>query len=169
VSEIEITPATIVDMADMAEAVMASRAQWGVIRDVWQAGQSWSLWRDDRLIGVAGLKPIGPKADPDFIGPPDPYLQAVAWFHFCPGASRSMLAIVRAIRLTMDASPYRAIVTLCTSDAGKRIARATGFAFAEHSEFGEVWAYGRSSGYTDGRSCTAEPTAKRDPASKPAV
>jgi len=130
---LKIAPATIVDLADMAEHVRASRAQWGIIREATRTGSAWSLRQGDELLGVAGLVPIGPG-------------QAEAWFHFRPAAAGSMRAIVRAIRLTMDASPYRAIVTLCTSKAGSRIARAAGFAFAEPSDFGEVWAYGRASG-----------------------
>jgi hypothetical protein len=127
--DLQIAPATLLDMADLAEAVGATRSQWGFIRETWQIGPSWALRAGGQLVGVAGLAPIGPG-------------QAEAWFHFRPAAAGVMLAVVRAIRLTMDASPYRAIVTFCTSEPGKRIARAAGFHFAEHSEFGEVWAYG---------------------------
>lgn len=128
-SEIKITPSTIIDLADMAEQLQASRVHWGIIRQAHSDGQTWTLRQAGEVIGVAGLWPIGPG-------------QAEAWFHFRPAAARNMLGIVRAIRLTMDRSPYSAIVTLAKSEAGRRTARAAGFAFAGHSDFGEVWAYG---------------------------
>lgn len=127
--EIKIEPATLLDMAELAETVSASRAQWSIIRDTHAAGPSWTLRLGEDLVGIAGLAVIGPG-------------QAEAWFHFRAEAAPVMRQVCRAIRLTMDASPYRAIVTLTTSEAGRRIARLTGFRLAGHSELGEVWAYG---------------------------
>ncbi len=144
--EIKTDAATLLDLAEMAGHAHASRLQWAVMREVFDDSQTWAIRHEGRLVGLAGLAPIGPG-------------QAESWFHFWPEASALMLPIVRAIRLTLAAAPYRAIVTLCTSEAGSRICRAAGFVFAERSEHGEVWAYAGSSGRGPREAGNGEPAA----------
>lgn len=120
------SPATIFDMAELAGAV--SRPMWAVAREMWANGSTFAVRDGEQLIGLAGFYPID--------GAPG---AAEAWFNFTPAAARHMLAICRAIKLTIRASGYREIVAVCTSEAGKRIATAAGMTFFEKTDLGEVW------------------------------
>lgn len=122
------SPATIFDMAELSGAI--SRPMWTVAREMWANGSTFALRDGDRLIGLAGFYPIE--------GAPD---AAEAWFNFTPAAAAHMLAICRAIRLTIRASGYREIVAVCTSEAGKRIAASAGMTFFEKTDLGEVWSW----------------------------
>ena len=144
--ELEIDAGTVLDLAEMAEDIGATRLQWAAMREVFADSTSWSIRHRGQLVGLVGLATIGPD-------------QAEAWFHFWPTAAGLMLPVVRAIRLTLPTTPYRAIVTLCTSEAGARICRAAGFVFAGHCDGNEVWAYAGSSGRGPREAGDGEPAA----------
>jgi hypothetical protein len=122
-------PASIFDMAELIGAT--TRLQWAAAREMHANGRTWAV-RDPqgRLILLAGLYPV----DGD---PP----AAEAWFNIAPGAGVHLLGILRVVKLTIGASQYGDIVTVCRSEAGKRIARAVGFSFYAHSTLGEVWTW----------------------------
>jgi hypothetical protein len=52
---------------------------------------------------------------------------AEGWLLMAPAARRHMLEIVRAIRLTGAATPYRRRIVKVTTPEGRRIARAAGY------------------------------------------
>jgi hypothetical protein len=118
------TPATILDVAELSGAI--SPLMWAVAREMWANGQTWAIRVDDELVGIAGIYPLQPE-----IGE--------CWFNVKPQAARHMLAIVRAIRLTIRESRYREIVVACDTPAGVRIARSAGFSFHAATQNGEVW------------------------------
>lgn len=120
--EIE-TPASIFDMADMSGA--ATQINWAIAKQMWAHGESYVLRQSGEAIGLFGLYPNDGWAE--------------AWFCVRPKCSEHMLFIVRNIRLTLDAAPYPSIVTFCATDAGKRIARLSGFRFVEHWNNTELW------------------------------
>jgi hypothetical protein len=117
-------PASIFDMAELGGAI--SRTQWAVVREMHENGDTWAMRYGDELVLVLGLYPIDE-------------VTAEAWFQFGPGASRHMVEIIRRIKLTIGSTGYRVIVTVCHSEAGKRIARAVGLTFHAPSAIGEIW------------------------------
>jgi hypothetical protein len=117
------SPATIFDMAEMGGA--RSQLHWAVVKEMWSGGSTWSLRHDGNLVGLFGLYPIEGGAE--------------AWFNLRPDLGRSMLFVIRQIRLTLVSISYPEIVVLCTSAAGSRIAAASGFQFVEHTDRGELW------------------------------
>lgn len=119
------TPATIFELAELGGA--QTSLSWRVLREMWKNGDTWSLWSGEDLVALIGLYPI------------DDSETVEAWFNVVPGASKHMLQILRHMRLTIQAGDYPHIVVICVTSAGKRIARACGFTFAETSDFGEVW------------------------------
>jgi hypothetical protein len=123
------TPATILDMAELGGA--GTQLHWAVVKEMWSAGETFTLRDGDQLIGLFGLYPIPGGAE--------------AWFNVRPQTAQHMRFIVRQIRLTLASRSYPEIVVLCTSWAGCRIAWLTGFQFAEKSERGEIW-HGRFAG-----------------------
>lgn len=118
------TPATLLDMAELSGA--SSRLAWAVVREMHSGGQTWAIHDGDRLVAIAGLYPVDE-------------VTGEAWFNIRPDAGRHMLSIVRAVRLTIRASPYREIVVLCLTGAGSRIARAAGFSFHSTTGQTEIW------------------------------
>ncbi|WP_054782857.1 hypothetical protein [Pseudovibrio denitrificans] len=105
---------------------------WKVAKLQLKQGRSWALHDDTgELVSVAGLFPW-PNGDLE------------AWWMVTPKAENSMLQIVRAIRLTLEASEYGEIYTLVQSKAGGRVARLAGFELVGTTENLEIWQYGRS-------------------------
>jgi hypothetical protein len=134
---IEVTsPATIFDMAELGLA--SSRLQWAVVKEMHATGRTWAARAPStetgggRLILLCGLYPI----DAD---------TAEAWFNAAREAAPHMRAILRQVKLTIRECGYRDIVTVCRSDAGKRIASAAGFSFHAPTGLGEVWTWKVSS------------------------
>lgn len=117
------TPATIFDMAELAGA--RTQLHWAVVKEMWAGGETFSLRLDGKLIGLFGLYPIESGAE--------------AWFIVTADAANHMHYLIRQIRLTLVSRSYSEIVVLCTSEAGKRIARILGFCFVEQTERGEIW------------------------------
>ncbi|MBZ9856751.1 hypothetical protein LB566_23445 [Mesorhizobium sp. CA13] len=111
-------------MAELSGA--SSRLMWAVAREMWATGTTFAIRDGAELIGLAGIYPLKPDC-------------GECWFNVRPAGAGHMLAICRAIKLTIRASGYREIVAVCTSDAGKRIAAAAGMQFFERTEMGEVW------------------------------
>jgi hypothetical protein len=105
------SPATLFDMAEMCG--ISSRIQWAVAREAWRSGETFALRDDDRLLGVFGLYPIEHGAE--------------AWFDIRPEAAPFMLRLIRDIRLTLASRSYPEIVVICHTNAGRRIAAASGF------------------------------------------
>ncbi|MET3601043.1 hypothetical protein [Martelella mangrovi] len=120
--EIE-TPATIFDMADMADA--HTQIHWAIAKQMWSHGETHVLREDGKPICLFGIYPNDGWAE--------------AWFSVRPECARHMGLIVRHGRLTLDAAPYPAIVTFCATDAGRRLARLCGFRFVEHWNNTELW------------------------------
>lgn len=123
---IVIAPANLFDMAELCGA--RSRMQWAVAREMWAGGNVWAAHCDGKAVAIAGLYPIEGRED-----------AAEAWFDVAPAAAHHMLEICRAMKLTIQASGYREIVTIVRTDAGQRIAKAVGLQFFGSSELGEVW------------------------------
>jgi len=121
------SPSTIVDLANLSNTM--DPVSWAVVREMWRVGDSFTLLWDGKAIAIANLYPMD-----------DGGYEAT--FNFTPEATKHMLAIVRATRLTLIERAYPAIVTLCVTDAGARLARAVGFFHAKASPNGEVYAYG---------------------------
>lgn len=121
-----ISPATIFDLAALAGA--RSRLHWAVAREMHGGGLTWALREDGETIGLFGLYPTDGGAE--------------AWFNVAPAAARHMGFIIRRTRLTLAHAPYPAIVVLCTSAAGVRIARACGFQFVKRTDGADI--YGKS-------------------------
>jgi hypothetical protein len=136
---VTVARADLFDLAALGGAT--SRAQWHLVRDIADRGDTYALREDGDLIGLAFFVPIGEIEGMTVIE---------VNFNPAPAASRAMLGIVRAARLTIEASPYRAIVTICRSEAGKRFAALAGFFPAGQSERGEVWIHGRRADGADG-------------------
>jgi hypothetical protein len=160
---VTVEPATIIDLAALSGAM--TRRQWRVAKFMRQIGEIYALRAAaplrsvpssanaasgptaTRLIALGYLCPI--------LGTPD----VEAGFNFSPvddeerglgRADRHMLGIFRAIRLTLDASPYASIVTETRTGAGERLARAAGFTpTGRQGTIGEIWSYG---GHAHGRS-----------------
>ena len=107
-------PADLLDLADLGGAM--TRVQWGILRHMWASGPTWALSADGRRLAVCGLYPV------DDAG-------YEAWFNFSADARPHLLAIARAVRLTLSAAHYGEIVACCRSKAGVRFARAAGFSF----------------------------------------
>lgn len=122
-----VSPATIFDMAELAGA--KTQLHWAVVKEMWSGGDTFTLRFDDKLIGLFGLYPIETGAE--------------GWFIVTPDAAKHMHFLISQIRLTLASSSYSEIVVLCTSEAGKRIARLLGFCFIEKTERGEIW-HGRN-------------------------
>ena len=120
------SPATLIDMAELCD--VRSRLTWAVVREMWAGGRTFAARDGQRTVALAGFYPID--GDPE---------KVEAWFNVTPAASRHMLGICRAMKLTIRTSGYREIVAIVSTDAGKRIARALGFRFFGASELGEVW------------------------------
>jgi len=116
-------PATLFDMAEMGGA--GTRTGWMIAREMWRGGETFALQDGDQLIGLFGLYPIEGGAE--------------AWFNVRPDAGRHMGFIIRQIRLTLVSRDYPEIVVLCTSQAGRTIARRLGFRFVQTVEYGEIW------------------------------
>lgn len=114
------SPADLRDMAELGGAM--TRVQWAILRDMWASGPTWSLSVAGAPVALCGLYPLDEGG-------------FEAWFNLAPAAAPHMLEIVRAVRLTLSAKAYGSIVTVCRTRAGKRFARAAGFAF--HAAFDE--------------------------------
>jgi hypothetical protein len=119
-------PASIFDMAEHGGGRTA--LQWAVLKEMHQNGDSWFVSREGVPVGLFGIYPLG-----DGIGE--------AWFNVAEGAAKSMLALVRAIRLTLPATDYREIVTICTTVEGARVAKAIGFQRSGACDIGEIWTW----------------------------
>lgn len=118
------SPATLLELAQLCGA--RSRLQWAVARDMWAEGQTFVVRAGDIPLLLGGFYPLGGGA-------------AEAWFNVTPAAAPHMLALIRVVRLTMRASGYREIVTIATSVAGERIARAAGFTLFGEADLGKVY------------------------------
>jgi len=116
-------PATLFDMAEMSGA--GTRTGWMIAREMWRGGETFALQDGDQLIGLFGLYPIEGGAE--------------AWFNVRPEAAKHVGFIIRQIRLTLVSRDYPEIVVLCTSKAGRTIARRLGFRFVQTVDYGEIW------------------------------
>lgn len=124
-------PATVADLAALSGVV--TRGQWRLVRELAAAGDTYALHAGAELVGLAFFLPIAPGA-------------VEVNFNVAPSSSRHMLGIVRAARLTIDAAPYRQVVTVCRSKAGQRFAALVGFSRAGVCELGEIWIHGFADG-----------------------
>lgn len=138
--EIE-TPATIVDMAELSGSI--SRVHWAIVREMHRAGDTWAVRIDGDLVALIGLYPLGDDA-------------WEAWFNLRPEMGKHLSELLQAMRLTVQTGKYREIATVCSTRAGKVLARRMGFSFAQTCDFGEIWKWQRSlaaeSATTAGRS-----------------
>lgn len=119
-----VSPATLDDLAAVFGA--GDYRVWVLARRQLDRGRSFALRRGGATIAIGGLAPIGAG-------------EAEAWFWPGPHAARSMVAIVRAARLTVSASGYRAIRAHVRSDAGRKIALLAGFRPAAPGDGIELW------------------------------
>lgn len=114
------SPATLLDMAELVGAT--TPLLWAVAREMHRSGDTWAVHdAGGRLLMLAGLYPLGAGV-------------AEAWFNVRPEAAAHMLAIVRGMRLTLDASHYREIVTIVRTPAGAQLAKLAGFEFFSDEE-----------------------------------
>lgn len=127
-ARVVVAPATLVDLAEASAGL--TRMQWGLVRELYAKGQFFAFRAGGELVAIAGFNPLGTDG------------QAELFFNPTPAARRHMPGIIHTGRLTILAAPYRDIVTVCISDAGKLFAKRLGFAFAAHSDLGEVWRHG---------------------------
>ncbi|MGX1496879.1 hypothetical protein ACSSV1_001915 [Labrenzia sp. MBR-25] len=118
------SPATLPDMAELGGA--RTRVHWAILREMWSGGQTWAFREGEDLVGIAGIYPIA-----DGVGE--------AWFNLAPAIGRNLPSLFRAIRLTLQTADYREIVVICTTRAGKVMARRCGFSFSERCDYGEIW------------------------------
>ncbi|MDQ1185942.1 hypothetical protein [Agrobacterium larrymoorei] len=105
------SPATLFDVAELCGAT--TRIHWAVAREMWRTGETFAMRDDDKLLGVFGLYPIEEGAE--------------AWFDIRPEGAPFMLRLIRDIRLTLASRSYPEIVVICHTEAGRRIAAASGF------------------------------------------
>ncbi|CDI08691.1 protein of unknown function [Agrobacterium pusense] len=105
------TPATLFDMAELSGA--NTLVGWAVAREMWSGGETFAMRYGDELVGLFGLYPTETGAE--------------AWFNIKEKAAPHMLRLIRDIRLTLASRSYPEIVVICTTDAGRRIAIASGF------------------------------------------
>ncbi|MGI2031951.1 hypothetical protein ACRQ1B_06115 [Rhizobium panacihumi] len=110
-------------MAELGGA--GTSLHWAVVKEMWSGGETFAWRHGDQLIGLMGLYPIDGGAE--------------AWFNVRPEAAAHMPYIIRQMRLTLASRSYPEIVVICTSAAGRRIARLVGFQFAEGVESGDIW------------------------------
>lgn len=122
------TPASLFDMAELggANSVFA----WVALKDMWASGETFAWRHNDQLVGLLGLMPEG-----DYVR---------AWFNASDAARPHMRFIVRQIRLTLEASAYPEILTICGTDAGRRLAALAGFRFSHLHDGWEIWRYERT-------------------------
>ena len=98
---------------------------WDIAREMRSAGRSWALREDGETIVIAGLYPMDDG-------------RAEAWFGVAPAAARHMPLIIRNMRLTIENSGYREIVTVARTRQGEIIARRLGFRFVQETTFGDL-------------------------------
>lgn len=129
-----VSPVPLPDLAALAAgAGLRSAAVWGALKRQRALGPSF-VARD------AGGAPLAA----GFLVPFGDGSTAEAAFLVAPPARGRLRGLVAAIRLTLAASPYAAIVTVCRSRAGARLARLSGFAPAAEAEGREIWLWERS-------------------------
>lgn len=120
-------PARLVDLMALSRRV--SSIQWQVLRECWGRGFTW-VWRDgDDPIALTMLDPL-------------PRGGFEANFVFAAEAGPHMRRIVRDVRLTLENGPYSGTVTVCATDAGKRMAKLCGLHPEAQTSYGEVWVHG---------------------------
>ncbi|EFO29131.1 putative thymidylate synthase [Roseibium sp. TrichSKD4] len=124
------TPATLLDMAELGGG--KTRVHWAILREMRDGGKTWAFRNEGELIGIAGLYPITGDA-------------WEAWFNLKPEMGGHLDQMFRAIRLTLQSGDYPEIIVICTSRAGKIMARRMGFSFAETCDAGEIWKWVKSS------------------------
>jgi hypothetical protein len=108
-------PATQVDLACCA--VTTTLQVWAMAKVQLRLGPSWAIRFPDGEAVMCGGYIFRDEETCD------------AWFMASPKASRHMLAIVRAIRLTGIPRPYRRAIVFVTTPEGRRIARACGYSY----------------------------------------
>lgn len=128
-SEIEIDAANVVDLAALGGA--RSRREWAILQEMRHGGRIWAARKDGKAIALGCLYPL-----------PGPDESAEACFMVGADAAPHLRTLIRAMRLTIDASSYRSIVAICRTREGARIARALGFEHRADCDLGEVWGYG---------------------------
>lgn len=120
------SPATLLDMAELGGA--RTRTHWAILREMWSGGETWAFRDGEDLVGIAGIYPIG-----EGIGE--------AWFNLAPAIGSNLAGLFSAIRLTLQSTAYREIVVICTTRAGKVMARRIGLTFSERVDYGEIWTW----------------------------
>lgn len=121
--------ATLLDLADLAGR--CDMMHWLTLKEMRRNGDTWSLRLGEQLLGVVGVYRSS--------------FANEAWFAIRPQAGPHMLYLTRRIRLTLDARKYPDLVTVCRSEAGKRIARMCGFRFSLLAQNLEIWEWINSS------------------------
>lgn len=120
------SPATLLDMAELGGAT--TRLNWAILREMWRGGETWAFQDGEDLVGIAGIYPIA-----EGVGE--------AWFNLTPAIGQRLDDLFQAIRLTLQSTAYREIVVICTTRAGKVMARRVGLTFSERCELGEIWTW----------------------------
>jgi hypothetical protein len=137
---VTVATATLLELAELGGA--KTRQDWADVRALAAAGHLYAFHAvspgsspgqppREELICLGGFMPI---AGVD--GAANMVLNAA------PGLARHALGFLRAARLTLATEPYRPILTVCVSAAGRAFARRLGFSFRTATDFGEVWVYG---------------------------
>lgn len=121
-----IEPASLVDMAELGRA--QTRVHWDILREMWRNGETWAMWQGEDLVGLAGVYPISDNV-------------VEAWFNLTPAVGDYLTDLFRAMRLTLQTRRYPEIVVVCSTRAGKVMARRMGFSFVENCELGEIWSW----------------------------
>lgn len=115
---------SLIDMAELCGA--RSRMEWAIAREMWSAGDTWSLRLDGELVGLVGTYPITETA-------------VEAWFNLKPAVGKHLDQLLKELRLTLQDGRYAEILVVCTTRAGKVMARRLGLKHAETCEAGEIW------------------------------
>jgi hypothetical protein len=110
-----VSPATTADLADVVSALGQNPALWAAAKVQLAMGKSWAA-RDERgkAVAIVGVVPLNPDGD------------AECWFGATPDAARFLLAMIRAVRLTLAGARYRSIRVNVTTPEGARLARLCG-------------------------------------------
>lgn len=117
------TPADTLDLA----AVMGrtSNVLWHTAREAMRAGESWAVRDGDTTVMAGGLFRLSDTV-------------AEAWFWPGAEAGRRIHALIGHMRLTLQASPYREIITIARTPEGRVLARRLGFEPIGPTAFGEM-------------------------------
>lgn len=120
------SPATVVDLAEAFGS--DSYATWVLARRQIATGSSWAISSNAGIVALGGLVRDGDWWE--------------AWFWPTPLAPSRMVRVLRLVRLTLRAHAHDRVYAVIRSDAGRRIARLSGFHPFGIVKNCEVWAHG---------------------------